>query len=243
MKKLLIAAAASALIASSAYGADMVEEDVVPPAPTVIENPFDGFYIGLHGGYGDGDRSGEGWWDIGGFIGDDFDFNFDQGGKLLGGQLGYNWVNGGFLLGAELSVSAADINGELNFDDGFGGGISQTNMDFIGQVKGKIGFANDQFAIYGTGGIVVAHSTVDIASLSLGVHEFDDMHSGYSVGAGLDMMITENASIGVSYDHITLHSERGISQSTSIIAFAPTAFAREVEPSVQLFKVFLNYHF
>ena len=71
------------------------------PASAQVRNPWNGFYVGLHGGYA--------WQDVDGI------FNnattptvlsaIDLNGAIVGGQLGYNYQSGQFLLGIEGDAS------------------------------------------------------------------------------------------------------------------------------------------
>lgn len=125
--RVLVTTAAIALLTTASYAADLVAPPPVAPAPVVMENPFDGFYLGIHGGYG---------WQSNGGSGD---------GWLVGGQAGYNFVFGsGFLLGGELSGSWADV------------GDSTVTMNGIGILQAKVGWANDRIALYGTAGGALA---------------------------------------------------------------------------------------
>ena len=121
----IIIAAAAAILTSTAYAADLVEPAPIAPPPIVASNPFNGFYAGIHGGYGWANASGNGTLSYAGIpeeqseeafdivkaipVLGSFPFDSDQDGWLFGGQLGYNWVgSSGLLIGGEISGSWAN---------------------------------------------------------------------------------------------------------------------------------------
>ncbi|GKX34892.1 MAG: membrane protein [Rhizobiaceae bacterium MnEN-MB40S] len=172
--RVLLATTAIALVTTTSYAADLVETTPMAPPVVIVEetNPFDGFYLGIHGGYGwqSGSYSGDGW--------------------LLGGQGGYNWVSpSGFLLGAEISGSWVDVGG------------SQSNVNGLGIAQGKLGWANDTVALYGTAGGAIA--SLKSSGFAPG---FDDTPGGWTVGAGIDFMVVEDWSLGASYNYIDFGS-------------------------------------
>ncbi len=182
--RVLVTTAALALATTMSHAADLVEPAPVAPPPVVIaENPFDGFYLGIHGGYGwqSGSYSGDGW--------------------LLGGQLGYNWVApSGLLLGAEISGSWVDVGG------------SQSNVNGLGIAQGKLGWANNQVAIYATAGGALASLESTVPAFG-----FDDTPGGWTVGAGMDFMIIDDWSLGASYNYIDFGSNNSGGSDINVI--------------------------
>jgi len=168
---------------SASYAADLVAAPPVAPPPVVAENTFNGFYAGIHGGYGwqSGNGSGDGW--------------------LLGGQAGYNWVGtSGLLIGGELSGSWADVGG------------SGVSMDALGIAQGKLGWANSQLALYGTAGGAVASLSTNGPAIG-----FNDTPTGWTVGAGMDVMLGRDWSLGASYNYIDFGSGNSGDSDVNVI--------------------------
>lgn len=175
MKK-FVTTIAFILTASTAMAADAVYE--APAAPVADVAPafsWNGFNIGIQGGYGwyNQDVSGGGATDTA-----DFD------GGLLGGFVGYNydlgnnWVVG---LEADFEKSWADGSADL------GGPDVEYGFDWQGSVRGRVGYAFDRALIYGTAGWAYGSGYLDIPAFSSEKETFN----GYTVGVGLDYAFTD----------------------------------------------------
>ena len=192
----IIAALASVPIATPAMAADLwqpqasfKDEPVYEPQRT----RWDGFYLGINGGYG--------WSDNESF--DTFAFDIDPEGGFGGGQIGFNVVTGRLLLGAEADIQGADIS-----DRSVVGGTSlTTNIDYFGTVRGRLGFVSDRTLIYGTAGYAWADvdATASAGGLSISA---DDTLSGYVVGGGVEYALTDQWSTKLEYQYIDLEDER-----------------------------------
>lgn len=192
----IIAALAIVPIATPAMAADLwqpqasfKDEPVYEPQRT----RWDGFYLGINGGYG--------WSDNESF--DTFAFDIDPEGGFGGGQIGFNVVTGRLLLGAEADIQGADIS-----DRSVVGGTSlTTNIDYFGTVRGRLGFVSDRTLIYGTAGYAWADvdATASAGGLSISA---DDTLSGYVVGGGVEYALTDQWSTKLEYQYIDLEDER-----------------------------------
>lgn len=149
------------------------------------EESFDwsGFYVGVHGGYGQGksEYSYEGhteYWDDnltdptapgdpGYGTGDTLQLypelsnvlsggnKQDLSGAFGGAQIGYNLQYSSFVIGAVADISAADFDGDTaNIAIGDGGDFSvSSKVDWFGTIRGRAGLAWDEVLFYGTGGL------------------------------------------------------------------------------------------
>jgi outer membrane immunogenic protein len=157
-------------IAPSANAADMpvrgpMYKYAPPPAPVFN---WSGFYIGAHAGYGFGDFLGN---DIDGFAG--------------GLQVGYNWqFSPNLVFGIEGDFTASDING-LAFAPGF-----PYHIDYLGTVRGRLGYTWDRTMFYGTGGVAFERASLG------GIHGRD---TGYVLGAGLEWAFSQGWSARAEY--------------------------------------------
>jgi len=176
MHKLLIGAAAAALLASPALAADLY---IQPAAPSLIGSAsvvnWSGFYAGANVGYGWGK----------------FEPNAPlvatDGRGLLGGlQAGYNYDFGGFVLGVEGDIQLADIRYEAG-----GGNI---RIDSFGTLRARAGAAIDRFLPYVTGGLAYGHASYEFGGLSTSAG-----NTGWTVGAGLEYAATDNISVKAEY--------------------------------------------
>lgn len=175
--KTLAAAFGAALLATSAFAADLPRR-TNPAAPAFTAVPvfsWTGFYVGVHAGYGFGQTSSTG---AGGFS--------DPDGFVGGGQIGYNYqLANRVVLGLEADFSGTDLSAT---GPGVGFGAARVDQNFIGTVRARIGYAADRFLPYVTGGFAYGGSDVTIP----GVGSKDDTRFGYTVGAGLEYAFTNN---------------------------------------------------
>jgi outer membrane immunogenic protein len=168
VKKLLLAAAL--FVAAPAYAGDLPQRNY--NNPQVYRNLFNwtGFYAGVHAGWGWGDSTGG-----------------DLSGYALGAQVGYNYqMVSGLTFGVETDISITGIDGLA------AGGVF--TADYIGTLRGRLGYAFDRVLIYATGGLAYAGGDLRVAGLS-----GDQDHFGYAIGLGIEGMITSNVSARLEY--------------------------------------------
>lgn len=178
----LLATTMAAAAFSAAKAADAVNE--VPQAPVAYEQPapisnWSGAYLGATANY-----------DWGRFTGNGGDRDADGfGGGLYGG---YNWQSGQIVYGAEADVNLGDEKGSAgtgNFGEALEG-----KQGVNGSIRARVGYDMNPFLLYGTGGLAisdnkVSNSTSDDNSTAL----------GYTVGAGVEAMVTNNITARVEY--------------------------------------------
>jgi opacity protein-like surface antigen len=198
-----------------------------------------GFYAGVHLGSGwanDTWRSGTGFLTSPGF--NPFLGAGSGSGTLGGGQVGANYQIGPLVLGAEVSASIADIGAESPC------GIAQFNcvrqVDGLGALAGRLGFAFDQFLIYGKGGATFEHvHDCMVPFLGLGNSSiFNGSASlwGWTAGAGLEFAFNRRLSAFAEYDFLDF-GRRGVAVSDQ---FGNGASVATTE-NLHLVKVGLNY--
>jgi outer membrane immunogenic protein len=108
--------------------------------------PFNGLYVGVHGGYSWQSASGV-------FDGTGFPTNLtglDLNGGILGGQIGYNWQQGWFMLGIEGDASAHPENNSVLSPTGI---MLTSDSGYLASIRGRIGIAIYNWLIFGTAGV------------------------------------------------------------------------------------------
>ncbi len=166
MKKILLLIAALC-VASSASAGDLPQRYNYNK-PQVYQNLFNwtGFYAGVHAGLGWGDST----------LG-------STSGYALGGQVGYNYqLAGGMVLGVETDISLTGI------DSG------AFNNDYVGTLRGRVGYAFDRIMLYATAGLAYAGGEFEAGGLTA-----DRTHYGYALGLGMEGAITPNMSVRLEY--------------------------------------------
>ena len=219
-----------------AQAADLTYE----PAP-VVEAPaafnWTGFYIGVHGGAAVGDfkypvSASLGDTNIGG------ELKQDASGGFGGVQVGYNWqFNPNWVLGVEADIAASSYQGKIsgNVGNNFGNINFEagTEVEWFGTVRGRIGYAFDQVLLYGTGGYAWSDNRLSATLLGLTASD-SQFHSGWVVGAGVEVMFAPKWSVKAEYLYKSLEGK------TYFSGIAPLPVGTINLNSVQ---VGVNYHF
>ena len=228
MIKRTLGAVALILGSWTAAGAtDLLPGPVDPPA-----NPWDGFYVGGHAGYGWANRFG--------CFGGSFpashtcsppQFNYNQTGWLAGGQTGYNMVMGsGLLVGLEVSASLTGITGNLNLPGNSFDGVG--DWKYLGTATARLGWGNDKFLVYAEGGLGLGGFEYNSASCN-----FESNHQGWVYGAGVEAMVSGSNSIFVEYNHFDF---KGKDASCGGGGGSPAVYTK---PKMDVIKVGFNHNF
>jgi opacity protein-like surface antigen len=225
-------------------------------------SPFHGFNIGMHGGYGSGQRVGvNSWWFEGLDIERGWD-QFSQSGGQIGVHMGYNYVlPSGLLFGARVSFAASDIHG-MDIDSVRDGADEFTSdgrnrQESITMAQARIGYATDTWSVHAIGGYTITTSRNEGSFTSLtpaavppggeriyGSWSGVEMQSGLVAGVGAGFMLTDRVSVSLDYtlllfDKVTngLPGSAGILGSGSV----PTYLTSVVESEMHLFTVGVSY--
>jgi opacity protein-like surface antigen len=187
--------------ATGAWAADLAAVGA-PPAQMPVWS-WTGFYAGVHLGSGwanDTWRSGTGL--LAGFT--PFLGSGSGSGTLGGGQLGANYQIGPWVLGAEASASLAGVSAESPC--GVALFICTSQIDGLGSLTGRLGFAFDQFLIYGKGGTAFEHTHDRMVPMpgrgNLNVFNGSASPWGWAAGAGVEFAFTPWLSAFAEYDYL-----------------------------------------
>jgi outer membrane immunogenic protein len=217
MKKFLLASVCMlALGVTAASAADLGRPRPMPQkVPVYVAPPFSwtGGYIGINGGGGWGRSS----------FSDPFATgSFDNSGALVGGTLGYNWQSQQIVFGVEGDMDWSDFRGSAPC----AGTSCETRNNWLGTVRGRLGYSFGEFMPYVTGGLAVG----DIKNSIAGVGDADVTKAGWTVGGGLEAHISGPWSAKVEYLYVDLG--RGASVVGSDASF-----------HTNIVRAGLNYHF
>jgi len=224
MSRLLASSAAVALLSTAAFAADLplpmepVEEVFAAPA-----YDWTGLYIGGQGGFawGEFDYDDPTEFDAGGAIFNYGDFSFDADGPLAGGHIGYNMQSGYWVFGVEVDAQWTDIEGSRRFVasifDLFPSAtfdtLAESELEWFGTARARIGAAFDRFHIYATGGLAYGEidSTLSFPPTAGGPVVFIDrdseFHFGAAGGAGVEFALTDNIIFGAEGLYVHLFDE------------------------------------
>lgn len=182
---ILIGAVATGVFAAPALAADLTNVEPLP-TPAAVQaapaNNWTGFYLGVLGGYGwataDTDAVGD----------------IDANGFDIGGYGGANWQWGNFVVGAEGDILFPwrdETNGGIKADQGLNGSL-----------RARAGIALDRFLLYGTAGL----AGTDLELSSAAGKDNQDLW-GWTAGAGVEGLITDNITARVEYRFTDYGSE------------------------------------
>lgn len=156
----------------------------VPPAPVV---DWSGTYFGAS---------------IGGLMSStDLDgalnTNIDSDSYVLSGHAGTNYQVGSVVFGGELDASTTNIDETTR---AAGGVTAKSGMDWVASARLRAGVALDNMLIYGTGGVALTTSDVEINALGFRA-DSKELHTGYVIGGGAEMTIVDGVNARVEALH------------------------------------------
>lgn len=234
----------AAVATTSVMAADLiVEEPIAEEALAAYD--WNGAYVGAFGGWASGSGDQTITLDTLGFMAPD-DAAIDISGGLLGVTAGVNVQMDQFVLGVEGDLAWANVTGQTLL--GGGGDLWQTDVNWLGSLRGRLGFAADSVLIYATAGVaaggvhVTNGDTNDGTTFDpvTGFAETDDFASfGYVVGAGVELGVTENISLKAEYNYIDL----GETDFTAPLTVAAADEEGTVDVNLHTVKVGLNFSF
>ena len=230
MKKILLASVAFlALGAASASAADLAARPYTkaPPMPVAVGYNWSGFYAGVMGGYGWSDRVS-----VNGFA---LQSNDIKGG-FGGGTIGYNWQTPGsmWVWGLEVDAAASDVKyGETGLLLGLPYSFEDKIRSF-GSVTGRIGVTAGAALFYAKGGYAWADNRVSLNVGPVGLSD-SQVHSGWTVGGGVEYMFAQNWSLKGEYMYADYGSKNYLS------TFAPGGV--DLGVTTHTVKGGINYHF
>lgn len=240
LKRLLLTGAACFLTSAGAQAADIIE-------PTAYD--WTGPYVGLQGGYawGENDATASGEVDLpateaNALASNDVTLNEGKGsiaidGFLGGLHLGYNWQSDSLVLGLEGDIELADLDGDTDVLDDFGDKIGEIKheIDWLGSLRLRAGFAADRALFYGTGGLAVGGVKISLEDGD--GDEFADNSDtkwGWTIGGGIEYAFADELSGRIEYRYTDLGK---------IDAEGDDGDDGEVDTAFHAVRVGLSWHF
>ena len=215
MKRLLLAGAAFASLMTAASAADLAARPYTKAPLLSPATNWSGFYIGAMGGYA---------------------FDSDNGGGFGGGTIGYNWQFPGsqFVFGIELDAAGASIKDSATANFGVVAITAEDKINALGSVTGRVGVAMDAALFYAKGGYAWANNKLSVTVPGFLSASDSHVHSGYTIGGGIEYMFAPNWSAKAEYMFTHLDSK---TYTLGGLAFdSGTAEFSSI-------KVGVNYHF
>lgn len=253
MKKLLLASVILCGTSGYALSADAVVEEVVVEAPLVVS--WTGMYVGAHAGYSWGSLDGNLTFDPGTgpiVVFDPSAHDIDTDGWLLGGQIGFNYQVNSLVFGLEADASWSDAKGDGSFTTiaGDTNWDIETQLDWFGTVRGRMGVAVDNFLLYGTAGVAFGQSSADLVvtntipcCLETATGSAEEDHVGWAAGAGAEWMFSQNWSLKGEYLYTDLGSADYRLVGTTFLGDPHTTDSFPADLSFHTIRLGVNYRF
>ena len=205
-----IAAVMAAALVAPALAADLPAKSPAYKAPAAIAANWSGFYLGLNGGYGWGrdERhdpvAGGGFWTNGpggAFGGTE---TLHPKGGVFGGQIGYNFQAGPWVFGAEGNFQGASLKEDKTSTIFPATDSWHSKISAIVTATGRIGYALNAWLPYLRGGYAAAKlkARMDDNTAAADFVENSSWYSGWTIGGGVEYMLTPNWILGAEYDYM-----------------------------------------
>ena len=132
----------------------------------------------------------------------------DEGGLIGGGHLGVQSQYGQIVVGAEIGLRGGDMSDAR--PSAVAPGLRyRTDVSWLLTLTGKLGYAWDNWLLYGRAGF--ASADVKVSGIAGPPTNADfgnsQRHSGFVIGAGLDYQLQPGIVFGIAYDYISLTEE------------------------------------
>src|ERR1700676_5227869 len=235
----LVLAACSAAIAAElpaslpvkAPGACVTKAPRAPIRSDIYD--WTGFYVGGHFGYGDASFGpGTNPLPLQGVF-----FPHSPTGLIGGFKMGYNrQLANHFVLGIEADGSfTSPLDGAALATAPF-----NTTLDYVGTLRGRVGYAFGKWMPYATGGLAWGHTHVNInedpQNTGNIISSVGHYQTGWTAGLGLEFAVSGNWSAKLEYEHVDLSR-----RMYDLSAFGLPGI--NVDPRIDIFKLGLNYPF
>lgn len=244
MRRFTIAALPLLAFAAIASASDLPRGPRYQALPPVqVASAWDGFYAG--GNLGGGWANARSDFSAAGVLFGTADNH--MAGFAGGAQLGYNWQRGSYVFGAETDFQLANVKGSLSTScPAAQCGVPlaasyEQKMPWFGTVRGRLGYAQDGWLLYVTGGYAYARLTTDASASAGGLAASlsqQDFRNGWTVGGGVEVALTSRWSLKTEY----LYMDFG-SKTTTWTATGLPPLSDSTRLNVNLVRTGVNYRF
>lgn len=209
---------------------------VLQAAPNVARSSWTGLYIGLNAGYGGGYDSYR-LSPLDGAENPSGTLTVHSSGAIGGAQVGYTQWLGGAVIGVEADFDGSTISGGAHgYADQASVISGGSRFNYIGTVRGRLGYAFGPVLVYGTGGFAYAGTTSNLTINDYVSASASRMHMGYAFGGGVEFALAENVTLRTEF----IHADFDKAQLTESNHYDAQLTHR---PSVNLIRAGVNLRF
>jgi outer membrane immunogenic protein len=208
--KLLLTVAAFGALSTGAMAADLgMPMRAAPIMAPAVSSSWDGAYIGANVGYA---------WGTAQATSTNRNFTTSTTGWLAGAQIGYNFhVADSIVLGVQGDIDWTNETGSLP-------SLGTYTTNWEGAVVGRLGLDMGQWMPYVEAGVAFENATA-----AGGGQSFSNTQTGWTVGAGVQVMLADNLSADLEYRY---NNYGNASYNSVPIGFSDSQI-----------RIGLNYHF
>ncbi len=192
MRRVLLTTISLLALTTGSFAADLPRQ-MPARAPAMLPMGYNwtGFYLGINGGYGFGESN----WSA-------FVTDAEPSGGLIGLTAGYNWQAPGspFVFGLEGDIDWSNIKG--SFANAACPTGCETKNNWLGTVRGRLGYAVDRVMPYFTGGLAIG----DVRANQVGFTGERETKAGWTVGGGVEAAVAANWTAKLEYLYVDLGS-------------------------------------
>ena len=235
--------AAALLTSTSAVAADLSPQVAEPVAPVVAYN-WTGFYAGLSAGYVHSHAKVT---DVSRGVAPG-PFSYSSDGGIGNGQLGYNYQINSVVLGVEVDIGYLGSDGKGRINSASATSHQDLTLDggLYGDATVRLGYAFGPALLYAKGGFAFFNGEAKQTTTSPGYATTGtDTFTGWTLGAGVEYMLTQNLSVKLEYQHLGFGTQSGF--QTALVADPPTPagfiFRNETDLHADTVKIGMNYRF
>jgi outer membrane immunogenic protein len=161
-----------------------------------------------------------------------------------GGQVGCNYQVSNWLVGLQgdfndsRARNSQTISSPISFD------TFETRVDWLASATARIGYARDQWLVYGKGGAAWVRDTFhDNGAIFIFSLDFSgsETRSGWTVGGGVEYGLTPNWSIGLEYDYYNFGTKFVTLPGIGVIGATTETFP--LKENFSVVKAVINYRF
>ncbi len=143
-------------------------------------------------------------------------------------EAGYNFQSGNIVYGLEMDASVLSQNSmNISAKDTY-----NSQLDWYGTLRGRVGIANEKSMVFLTGGLALAQLNID--DQIIGVRVNSGLTPGLAIGAGIEFAISDQVTLKTELMHIE-YAKLDYSDSAGF----PNTFST----SDNIVNLGINFHF
>lgn len=174
----------------------------------------------------------------------------DGSGFLGGGYAGYNYQINQFVIGIDGDYSWADLKGSGSDISPINGGTTTHDEKFkwIATVTGRLGYAVNNWLLFGKGGWAWAgfegdSSTFNLAGVNTSNATSSETRDGWTLGGGVEWGFMPNWSAKLEYDYVKFSTTNFTAASTNVATGVVTPLQRSATSNLSMVKAGVAYRF